>query len=184
MTGLLSRDRRDQQAFGIGWGPRRHHFEAGRVCEPRLRVLAVEGAGAQAAIARRADHPRHRCAPAVVVGGGELDDAVKATRNKVGELHLDYRPHPHQRHAGAHADEGVLAHGSVEDAFGRVFVGKRLGHFEGAAEGSGHILAEDDHLRIARQFYIERLGDRGDVGQFLRVGHLNYPPGFRSLAPP
>ena len=94
-------DRGDQQTLGVGRRAGRDHLEAGRVDEPGFGVLAVERAGAHAAVAGRTDHRGHGAAPAVVGRGGELHDAVEGRGDEVGKLHLDHRAQPHQRHARA-----------------------------------------------------------------------------------
>ena len=133
--------------------------------KPGFGVLAVKWAGANSAIGRGTDHPWHGPAPAVVRGGGELDDRVKGRGDKVGELHLDHGPQPHERHTGGGADKTQFGQGRVEHAARTKLGLKVLGDLEGAAKTAGNIFAHHQHVGVAPHFLAQPFADGGDVGE-------------------
>ena len=123
----------------------------------------MKGAGADAAVAGRADHPGHGVTGAVVVGGGELHNGIVGAGDEVGKLHLDHRAQAHQRHARGHAREGHLGQGGVEDPLVAKLLPHGLGDLERAAKCTGHILAQNKHIRVPAHFQNQGLADGGDI---------------------
>ncbi len=158
-------DRGDEQPLGVGRRGRRHDLQPRRVHKPGLGVLAVKGAGANAAVGRRADHPRHGPVPAIVRGGGKLDDGVKGRGDEVGKLHLDHRAQPHQRHPAGRADKAQLGQRHVDHAAGAELGFEVLGDLERAAKAAGDVLAHQQHVGVAAHLLAQRLADRRDVGK-------------------
>src|SRR3954451_21439079 len=78
----------DQQALGVLGRGGGDDLDAGRVQEPRLGVLRVERAAAEAAAARQPDGDVHREPLAVVHLPGDVDELIEAAGDEVGELHL------------------------------------------------------------------------------------------------
>src|SRR5437762_3121444 len=82
--------------------------DLGGVREPRLGVLRVERAPADAAAGRSADHERQRHATPIVVLAGNGDQLVERARDEVGVLQLDHRPHALHRGSDGDAREGIF----------------------------------------------------------------------------
>ncbi len=96
------------ESLGIIGGSRADHFEAGRLDEPHLGVLRMEGPAVNAAAGGRAHHHGDGGVPAIAALGGKIDDLVEAAGNEIGELHFGHRAQAHQPRANGCADDTGL----------------------------------------------------------------------------
>ena len=146
-----AQDRVDQQradvvaVAAIDDGQSRHRREQ------VLGALAVRGAVAAAAAARRADDQRHRH---VAEHAGELhrvvEELVHAQRQEVREHDFHHRQEAVERQADRGAGDARLADRRRDHAAGKV--GRQaLRHLEGAAVGVVQILAEQQRARVGLQ---------------------------------
>ena len=118
----------------------------------------MKGPGAGASAPGGADDKRHLRSPAVVGGGGVLDDGVEAGGDEVSELDLDHRLQAHHCSSVGKSDEGPFTHGSIEDSFFTEFIPEPGGSREGAAEFSD-IFAEDEDAVIELHLLVQGLVD-------------------------
>ena len=148
-------DGRDQQALGVVGRGRDHHLQAGDMGEHRLGALAVGLAAEDAAAIGHAD--RHRrgelAGRAVAHARGLRDDLVEGRIDVVGELDLDTGAQAIGAHADGGGDDAALADRRIEAARQAVFLLQALGGAEDAAE-IADILAEDEHVGVARQHHV------------------------------
>src|SRR5262249_41206549 len=105
-----------QQALCVIGRRGRDHLEAGRLQEPGLRVLGMEGPAGEPTAGRQADDHRYGDALAVVQLAGDVDQLIEAAGDEVRDLHLRNRLHALYRGADRSADDHVLGERSVEDA--------------------------------------------------------------------
>ena len=159
--------RRREQPDHVARGRGRHHLEAGDHHRPVLDALRVLGAEARAGAVGGAHHQRafelavrHVAALAELVG-----DVVEADGEEVREHDLGDR---------LQAGHG-RAHGGAED---RLLGDRRVAHAPSPellvepdrglehAAGLGDVLAEEDHVGIARHFLRDAACDGVAIGQF------------------
>ena len=134
--------------------------------EPGLEALRVLRGKADAAALRPADHQRHgrRAAQHVAELGGLVDDHVHHQGHEVEDLDLDDRPHAGDRSADAGAAEGRLGDRRVAHPLAPEAVQQALADLEDAA-GIRHVLAHQEHARVALHLLRHRLVQRLREGQ-------------------
>src|SRR3954470_10235299 len=160
--GVRVADRADDQALGVLGGRRRHDLQPGRVHEPRLRVLRVEGPAAEAAAARQ-PHRDGDVQPEAVVGlAAHVDELVEAAGDEVGELHLADRPHAHHAGADGRADDRRLGQRRVHHAVRAELVDEAVGDLERAAEDPD-VLAHQEHALVRAHLLAQAVADRLQV---------------------
>ena len=170
-AGVVVANRGLEQALGVGGEGRAQHLEAGRVGEPRLGVLRVEGRRAHAASRRAAHDHRDRDAAPVVVLPRDVDELVEAVGDEVRVLHLRDGTQPLHRGAHGHAHDGLLADRRVHHALGAELLDEALRDLERAAVDAD-VLAEEIDALVALHLLPQRLGDRDQVGGLAGVGAL------------
>src|SRR3954465_16082643 len=104
-----------------------------------FHALAVERAAALCPARRQAQRGRYGNIGPVKMRAGVVQNLVERDAGKIGELHLDDRPHSLERRADGRADHRVLADGRVQNPPGK-FLSQAFGRFESAAEFSGNVL--------------------------------------------
>ena len=129
--------------------------------EPRLRALAVVGAGAHAAAGRHADDDVGLLAPAPVDFGQVVDDLVESTGHKIAELHFHHGllAGDGQSKGGSH--DGRFAEWRVAHAFLAKGVHKTVGHLEHPAVGAD-VLAHEHEVRMFFHAQAQPFGDGVD----------------------
>ena len=160
-------DRGGKEADHIARVRGRHHLEPGDHHRPVLDALGMLGAEARARAVGGAHDQRafeltvgHVPALADLVG-----DVVEAHRKEIGEHDLGNRLEA--GHGGPHgcAQNGLLGDGTVAHAlFPELLIEPDRG-LEHAAR-LAHVLAEKDHVGVARHFLGDATGNGIAVGQF------------------
>ena len=158
-------DGADQQALGVVRRRRDHRLQAGDVREQRFRALAVRLAAEDAAAIGRAHRDRRGeiAGRAIAQARGFADELVVGRIHVVGELDLDHGPQAVRGHADGGGDDAALADRRVEAALGAVLLLQAVGDAEDAAE-IADVLAEGEHVGIARHHDVERGVERLDHG--------------------
>src|SRR5205814_6339415 len=157
-------DRADQEALRVLRRRRADAFQAGDVRERRLGILGVERPAREAAARREADDHRHRSSGAPTLLRGDRDELVPGARDEVGELHLRDRAEPHDRSAGAAADDGGLGERCIDDAPRPELLLEAERDLEGAAVDAD-VLADEEHALVAPHLRAETVRDRLEIGQ-------------------
>src|SRR5437764_6092058 len=161
-------DRADQEALRVLRRRRADAFQARDVRERRLGVLGVERPAREAAARREADDHRHRSSGAPTLLRGDRDELVPGARDEVGELHLRDRAEPHDRSAGAAADDGGLGERCIDDAPRPELLLEAERDLEGAAVDAD-VLADEEHALVAPHLRAETVRDRLEIGQLWHV---------------
>ena len=128
---------------------------------------------AQTAAARRANHPRHRFIPTIMIRRRVLHNRIKARRNKIRELHFDDGTQTHKRHPRRRADHTQFCHRRINHALFTKFLKQTFRHLKRAAKHA-NIFAHHQHARIAPHLVLQRIADCFEVRQFARV--VIHPP--------
>ena len=157
------REQPDHVARGRG----RHHLEAGDHHRPVLDALGVLRAEARAGAVRRAHHQRaFELAVRHVAALGEfVGDIVEADREEIREHDLGDRLQAGHRRAHGGAQDRLLGDRAIAHALRAELLVQPDRGLEHAA-GLGHVLAEEDHVGIARHLLRDAAGDRVAIGQF------------------
>ena len=92
-----------------------------------------------------------------------IQDLVERDAGKIGELHLDDRPHPFERRTDRRADHRVLADRRIQNAPGK-FLRKAFRRFESAAEFSGDVLSINEDPLVLLEKVSLRLANGFEVG--------------------
>src|ERR1035438_532804 len=88
--GVVVADRRFDESLGIVGRRRADYLQPGRVHEPHLWILRVEGPAMHIPAAWTTQHQRGRRSPAVVRLRGHIDDLIEGAANEVHELELSH----------------------------------------------------------------------------------------------
>ena len=132
-----------------------------------LRVLRVERPAGEAAAGGQPDDDRHGRAGPVELLRRDGDQVVPGAGDEVGELHLGDRAHPHQRGAGARADDRGLGEGRVDHAPRAELLLEAERDLERAAVDAD-VFADHVDALVAAHLQPETVGDRLQVRQ---LGH-------------
>ena len=172
-------DGRDQQPLGVIGRGGNHRLQARDMGEDRFRALAVGLAAEDAAAIGRAHRHRRReiAGRAIADARGFRHDLVEGGIDVVGELDFDHRAQTVSAHADGRRHDAALADRRIEAAREAVLLLQAFGHAEHAAE-IADILAEGEHVRVARQHHVEGGVERLD---HVHRGHGS-DPHFLALA--
>src|SRR5829696_2509364 len=164
-------DSREHHALDVVRGHWRDDLETGEVTVEALQGVRVLGRELHAATIRASDHERHLYLSAREIAhlGGVLDDLVRRQKREVPGHHLDYRTHPHHRHADRRACKPVLGDGHVHYPPGPVLVVETV-RYEVSAAVDADVLAHEDDALVIVELVDHRLPQGLAVGLRLRHG--------------
>src|SRR5581483_8225361 len=157
-------DRAREQPLRVLGRRRADAFQAGDVRERALRVLRMERAAGEAAAGREPHDDRHRRPCPVELLRRDRDQLVPGARDEVRELHLGDGAHPHQRGAGARADDRRLRERRVDHAPGTELLLEPERDLE-RAPVDADVLADHVHALVAAHLEPQAVGDRLKVRQ-------------------
>ena len=159
--GIVVADRRLQQTLGILGGAGSYDLEAGEMAEEILKRLGVLAGVAAAGPHRRAQYHRN-----IALSAGHITDlcrlieqGVRALGGEVVIHQLDDRAHTTDRRADRHTDKALFGDRRVDHAVGAELLQKALGNGKDIAH-DGHIFAHNEHLFVAKHFFMQRFADR------------------------
>src|SRR5215210_1613721 len=143
-------DRREHHALDVVRGHGRNDLETREVAVEALQGVRVLSRELDAAAVGAPDHERHLYLSTREVAhlGGVLDDLVRRQKREIPGHHLDYRTHPHHRHADRRACKPVFGDGHVHYPPGPVLIVEAIRYEVGAAVDADILAHEDDALVI------------------------------------
>ena len=128
----------------------------------RFHALAVKRAAPFRSAGGQSDGDRHCNVRAPVMRAGVIQDLIERDAGKIGELHLDNRPHSVQRRPDRRADDCVFTDRRVQHPPGKFF-GQTFGCFKRAAESSADVLPVNENALVITQQFRLRFTDRFEI---------------------
>src|SRR5579862_4149165 len=161
--GIIVAHRGFQEPLRVVGGRGINNLQSRRVHEIHFRIRGMERAAVHAAARGSSQYHRHGRAPAIVALGGEVRHLIEAAGDEIDELHFDDGPQPEIAHAAGCADDGRLADGRIDHAFGTKARQQSFGYLKCPAVDSD-IFAERDDGRIAVHLLENGLADSFEHG--------------------